>query len=55
MYETAVNQVYILCSFGALGYDGEPSATAGVNGGSDNSGTHDIHHVRVRIYWCELP
>lgn len=53
MYECAINQVYLLCSFDAMGYDGQPSATSGVNGGSDYDGTQSFHHIRIRIYWCK--
>jgi hypothetical protein len=54
MYETALNQVYSLCSFAGMGYDGQPAATSGANGGSDNEGSQDIQSIRVRIYWCEF-
>ena len=52
MYECAVNQVHALCSFDALGYDGQPSAMSGVNGGSDTVGKQNVQLTRVRIYWC---
>lgn len=58
MYETALNQVYSLCSFAGMGYDGQPAATSGVNGGSDGdddevAGTgQNVQMIRVRIYWC---
>ncbi|WRT66252.1 uncharacterized protein IL334_003205 [Kwoniella shivajii] len=51
MYEAAISQVFTLCSFIGVGYDGQPSGTAGINGGSDDSGGQDLLHVRVRIYW----
>lgn len=53
MYEAALNQVYALCSFGGMGYDGQPAATSGVNGGVDNDGRQNVQLVRVRIYWCK--
>lgn len=53
MYETALSQVFTLCSFIGMGYDGAPSATSGVNGGTDQYGAHSMHVVRVRIYWCK--
>jgi hypothetical protein len=49
MYECGVSQSFTLCTFGATGYDGQPSATSGVNGGDDDEVTQS---VRVRIYWC---
>jgi hypothetical protein len=52
MYETALNQVYALCSYGGLGYDGLPAGTSGVNGGEDKDGMTNVQLVRVRIYWC---
>ncbi|ORY32498.1 hypothetical protein BCR39DRAFT_522503 [Naematelia encephala] len=51
MYEAAVSQVYTLCSFLATGYDGAPSATSAVNGGSDEASDSGLLQVRVRIYW----
>ncbi|WVW83759.1 hypothetical protein I302_105780 [Kwoniella bestiolae CBS 10118] len=51
MYEAAISQVFTLCSFVAMGYDGQPSGTAGVNGGSDDLDGQDLVRVRVRIYW----
>lgn len=53
MYETALNQVYSLCSFAGVGYDGQPAATSGVNGGTDGEGDLDYQMTRVRIYWCK--
>lgn len=53
MYEAALNQVYTLCSFAGLGYDGQPSGVSGVNGGTDSNGIQDIQLIRVRIYWCK--
>jgi hypothetical protein len=54
MYEAAISQVFTLCSFIGVGYDGAPSATSSANGGSDGSGTRSLHAVRIRIYWCKL-
>jgi hypothetical protein len=54
MYEAAVSQVYTLCSFDGLGYDGMPSGSSGVNGGTDGTGPSNFQLVRVRIYWCTL-
>ncbi|WWC89458.1 uncharacterized protein L201_004382 [Kwoniella dendrophila CBS 6074] len=51
MYESAISQVFTLCSFVAMGYDGQPSATAAINGGSDDLAGQDLVRVRVRIYW----
>nr|XP_018263170.1 uncharacterized protein I303_04663 [Kwoniella dejecticola CBS 10117]OBR85328.1 hypothetical protein I303_04663 [Kwoniella dejecticola CBS 10117] len=51
MYEAAISQVFTLCSFVAMGYDGQPSGTAGINGGSDELDGQDLARVRVRIYW----
>ncbi|WWC70299.1 uncharacterized protein I206_104249 [Kwoniella pini CBS 10737] len=51
MYEAAISQVFTLCSFVAMGYDGQPSGTAGINGGSDELDGQDLALVRVRIYW----
>ncbi|WVR07145.1 hypothetical protein IAU60_004186 [Kwoniella sp. DSM 27419] len=51
MYEGAISQVFTLCSFTAMGYDGQPSATAGVNGGTDLDNGQDLVWVRVRVYW----
>lgn len=53
MYETALSQVYALCSFGGMGYDGLPSGTSSVNGGRDVDGMTNVQLVRVRIYWCK--
>ena len=52
MYEAAISQVFTLCSFGGIGYDGLPSGTSGVNGGSDMVPGRNIALIRVRIYWC---
>ncbi|WWD17398.1 hypothetical protein CI109_101839 [Kwoniella shandongensis] len=49
MYESAISQVFQLCSFGGLDYDGAPSGTASVNGGQDDP--QDLVTVRVRVYW----
>lgn len=49
MYECAVGQVYSLCSFAAINYDGLPASASAANGGTDE--TADGHLVRVRIYW----
>ncbi|OCF36737.1 hypothetical protein I316_01333 [Kwoniella heveanensis BCC8398] len=51
MYESAISQVFTLCSFIAMGYDGQPSATASVNGGTDDYNGQDLVLVRVRVYW----
>ncbi|WVQ99298.1 hypothetical protein IAU59_006430 [Kwoniella sp. CBS 9459] len=51
MYESAISQVFTLCSFTAMGYDGQPSATASVNGGTDDYNGQDLVSVRVRVYW----
>lgn len=53
MYEAAISQVFTLCSFIGVGYDGTPSATSRANGGTDQSGAHNMHVVRIRIYWCQ--
>ena len=55
MYEAGISQVFTLCSFIGLGYDGAPSGASGVNGGTDQAGQRNMHSVRVRIYWCKLP
>ncbi|RXK40132.1 hypothetical protein M231_02589 [Tremella mesenterica] len=51
MYESAVSQVHALCSFNALGYDGQPSAASSANGGTDSREGRDYLLVRVRVYW----
>lgn len=51
MYECAVGQVYSLCSFAAINYDGLPASASAANGGTDEAA--DSHLVRVRIYWCK--
>jgi hypothetical protein len=53
MYDAAISQVFTLCSHIGLGYDGHPSKSSGANGGTDSSGTVDVHMIRVRIYWCK--
>jgi hypothetical protein len=35
-----------------MGYDGQPAATSGVNGGVDNDGRQNVQLIRVHIYWC---
>ena len=54
MYESALSQVFMLCSHGALGYDGKSAGTSSVNGGTDNGEGRDINIVRIRTYWCKL-
>lgn len=54
MYESALSQVFMLCSYGALGYDGKAAGTSGVNGGSDQGSGRDLNIVRIRTYWCEF-
>ncbi|ODN79767.1 hypothetical protein L202_03678 [Cryptococcus amylolentus CBS 6039] len=49
MYGAALSQVYTLCSHTAHNYDGEPSATAFVNGGVADD--LEMTTVRVRVYW----
>lgn len=51
MYDAAISQVFMLCSHTAMGYDGQPSATAAVNGGTEDD--QGIIAVRVRVYWCK--
>lgn len=51
MYDAAISQVFMLCSHTAMGYDGQPSATAAVNGGTEDD--QGITAVRVRVYWCK--
>lgn len=51
MYDAAISQVFMLCSHAAMGYDGQPSATAAVNGGTEDD--QGITAVRVRVYWCK--
>ena len=53
MYESALSQVFMLCSYGARGYDGKAAGTSSVNGGTDNGDGRDINIVRIRTYWCE--
>jgi len=53
MYESALSQVFMLCSYGALGYDGKAAGTSGVNGGSDEGFGRDLNIVRIRTYWCK--
>lgn len=55
MYESALSQVFMLCSFDAIGYDGKAAGTSGVNGGSDAAADdgRDLNLVRIRTYWCE--
>jgi hypothetical protein len=52
MYEGALSQVFMLCSYDALGYDGKAAGTSGANGGSDQGSGRDINIVRIRTYWC---
>jgi hypothetical protein len=54
MYESALSQVFMLCSYGAVGYDGKAAGTSGVNGGSDQGSGRDLNIVRIRTYWCEF-
>ncbi|KIR94135.1 hypothetical protein I304_01767 [Cryptococcus deuterogattii CBS 10090] len=49
MYDAAISQVFMLCSHAAMGYDGQPSATAAVNGGTEDD--QGMTAVRVRVYW----
>lgn len=53
MYESALSQVFMLCSYEAMGYDGRAAGTSSVNGGSDRGDGRDINIVRIRTYWCK--
>lgn len=55
MYECALSQVFMLCSFDAIGYDGKAAGTSGANGGSDSAADdgRDMNTVRIRTYWCK--